>query len=126
RGSSPAPSQTTPRPTSSSAGSMRSNSKMKSSPGFVALGGTFSAEIESENGKINLNACCSQAQMAVLRRQLDWVFLPSQYNPFFEERKADGNFITRDEQISAVIDWVDPDTVRSGLQGGFEDDYYTR
>jgi general secretion pathway protein K len=103
----------------------KSGAKDKSQ-GFVALGGTFSSEIESENGKINVNACCAPAQIEVLRRQLEGLFLPSQYNPFFEERKADGQFTSREDQISAIVDWVDPDTQKSGLQGGFEDDHYQR
>jgi general secretion pathway protein K len=105
----------------SSAGKMTS-----AQPGFLALGGTFNAEIESENGKINLNACCAPAQIVVLRRQLEGLFLPSQYNPFFEERKSDGQYCSREEQISSIIDWVDPDTQKSGLEGGFEDDRYLR
>jgi hypothetical protein len=104
----------------------KSGMRPKAEPGFVALGGSFSAEIESENGKINVNACCAPAQIEVLRRQLEGLFLPSQYNPFFEQRKSDGEFLGREDQIAAFVDWVDPDTVRGGLQGGFEDDYYQR
>lgn len=108
---------------------VRSTSMRKVSsvaPGFTALGGTFSAEIESENAKLNINACCQPQQINVLQRQLEGLFLPAQYNPFFEDRKAGGNPVNRLEQVSAIIDWVDPDTVRSGLQGGFEDDRYLR
>jgi general secretion pathway protein K len=95
--------------------------------GFSALGGTFTAEIESENGKININACCTPQQIAVLQRQLEGLFLPSQYNPFFDERKEGSNApISRLDQVSAITDWVDPDTNRSGLSGGYEDDRYQR
>jgi general secretion pathway protein K len=104
----------------------RPSGTSRGAPGFVALGGTFSSEIESENAKINVNACCRPDQIAVLRRQLEGMFLPSQYNPLFEERKADGQFASREEVISAIIDWVDPDTTKSGLEGGFEDDRYLR
>src|SRR5438445_4838274 len=44
----------------------------------------------------------------------------SQYNPFFEEKKADGQFCSREEQISSIIDWVDADTTKSGLEGGLD------
>jgi general secretion pathway protein K len=104
----------------------RPSGSTKSAPGFVALGGTFTAEVESENAKINVNACCRPDQIAVLRRQLEGLFLPSQYNPLFEERKADGQFASREEVASAIVDWVDPDTAKSGLEGGFEDDRYLR
>lgn len=94
--------------------------------GFSALGGTFTSEIESENGKININACCTPQQIAVLQRQLEGLFLPSQYNPFFEESKGSGPPISRIDQVAAITDWVDPDTNKSGLSGGYEDDRYSR
>ena len=94
--------------------------------GFVSLGGTFTSEIESENGKLNINACCTPQQIAVLGRQLEGLFLPSQYNPFFEESKGGAAPINRIDQVGAIVDWVDPDSNKSGLSGGYEDDRYSR
>lgn len=93
-------------------------------PGFTNLGGTFTAEIIAESGRININRCCNQAELLLMRRQLEALFMPAHFNPLFENKRSDGQFYSREKTISAIIDWIDPDTMRSGQEGGFEDDYY--
>jgi type II secretory pathway component PulK len=54
------------------------------------------------------------------------MFQPKELDFLFERKDENGNYISRDELVSAIIDWVDQDNVRYGMQGGDENQLYDR
>jgi general secretion pathway protein K len=91
---------------------------------FGDFNGRFSAKLEDESAKINLNHFHNLNDAKILRRQLEAIFLPPRYNPLFENPRQDGTRITRLEQISALQDWIDPDNQVAGEGGTSEDGKY--
>ncbi len=74
-------------------------------------GAGFEIQIVDEDSKLNLNGAArgdafSQQRLAI---QIMGLVSGLQYNPLFEERDANGNFTTREQVCSAIIDWTDPD-----------------
>lgn len=93
-------------------------SPMEGTTGFGALGGDISVTIVDEESKINLNmATMGPVWQNLLARQLGALFLPPVYDPLFEEADKEGNRMTREDMIAAIIDYADPDEVVYGTQG---------
>lgn len=96
-------------------------------------GAGFELTIVDEDSKLNFNTAAKgdafvQQRLAQL---LAGLLSGQQFNPLFEERDGDGNFTTRQQLCSAIIDWTDPDqdTYSCDLTGNFvaegsEDSYY--
>jgi general secretion pathway protein K len=75
-------------------------------------GAGFEVEVIDEDSKVNFNMAArgdafSQQRLALL---LLGLVGGAQYSPLFDERDHDGNFSSRLDLCSAVIDWTDPDT----------------
>lgn len=93
--------------------------------------GGFEYRVAAESGKINVN-CLSQ-QVADQEEDnpagrtvetLEALMLPTLYDPYFEEEKADGQFYTRSDILMAMADYIDDDRnafdlvrLRSGSRG---------
>lgn len=93
--------------------------------------GSFEYRVAAESGKINVN-CLSQ-QVADQEEDnpagrtvetLEALMLPTLYDPYFEEEKADGQFYTRSDILMAMADYIDDDRnafdlvrLRSGSRG---------
>ena len=85
-------------------------------------GGSFEYRVYAESGKINVN-CLGKQGKANARdnpagrtvESLEALMLPTIYNPLFEEEKADGQYYTRAQILSAMADYVDDDIQRFDL-----------
>ncbi len=97
------------------------------------LGAGFELTVVDEDSKVNFNMAARGDAFSQQRFALQFIGLTSgpQYNPLFEERDHDGNFTTRQQICSAMVDWTDPDQDNypcdvSGqfVSTGTEDSYY--
>jgi len=93
--------------------------------------GSFEYRVTAESGKINVN--CLSLQVADQEQDnpagrtvetLEALMLPTLYDPYFEEEKADGQFYTRSDILMAMSDYIDDDRnafdlvrLRSGSRG---------
>lgn len=108
--------------------------------GMGDLPGRCEIQALAENSMINVNDPLlrdgDQARRSVAMQVFAMVggyHSPSPYDPLFEQRDADGNFTTRLDLVSAMIDWWDIDTERTVFDpgagevtsGGGEDDVYS-
>jgi type II secretory pathway component PulK len=95
-----------------------------SAKGLGIDGGTIDAEIDAEDGKLNLN-CAGGMAPDVAKQRLATALLallsPAQYNPLFEEPDDEGNRHDRPEVVQALIDWADADEARFGVTSAPED-----
>lgn len=79
-------------------------------------GGNFEFRVTAESGKINVN-CLSEQRgsndadnpAGRVTETLEALMLPTLYDPFFEEQKADGQFYTRSDILMAMADYLDDD-----------------
>lgn len=78
--------------------------------------GSFEYRVTAESGKINLNCLAKQAApgdadnpAGRVTETLEALMLPTLYDPFFEEEKADGQFYTRSDILMALADYIDDD-----------------
>jgi len=97
-----------------------------SDKGFLDFDGDFTAEITDEERKVNVNAFATRSASATLQENataqaLYGLMSGLENDQWFYDRNID-----RWEIISNLADWVDADTTRCGLQGGYEDDLYNR
>lgn len=100
---------------------------MKDAKGLGIENGTFSLEADAEDGKINVNCgggLATETQKERLAGRLAALFLPAQFNPLFEQPKADGTRMDRVQMIQAIIDYTDLDEALFGTQGAAEDYRY--
>jgi type II secretory pathway component PulK len=93
---------------------------------FLDFEGDFSAEIVDEERKVNVNAFATRNASTNLQEDptaqaLYGLMSGLENDQWFYDRNID-----RWEIISNLADWVDADTTRCGLQGGYEDDLYNR
>ncbi len=93
---------------------------------FLDFEGDFSAEIVDEERKINVNAFATRSTATALQEDataqaLYGLMSGIENDQWFYDRNID-----RWEIISNLADWVDTDTTRCGLEGGYEDDLYNR
>ena len=78
--------------------------------GLGVAAGTFDVEVTAEDGRINVNcANGSAASKRNLKSQLDALFVHGAYDKVFQAESADGWRRTRQEQASAIIDYIDRD-----------------
>ena len=91
--------------------------------GFGNFDGHFFVELTDEDSKLCLNASGSN-EIKALQAELTALFLPEELDFLFERRDAQGNYMTREETISALIDWVDADNIRYGMEAGDEGSRY--
>lgn len=97
---------------------------MEGSEGFGGLQGDMQVTIVDEESKINLNmATQGPVMQQILARELVALFLPSEYDPLFEDSDESGSTWDRDDVAAALIDWADADTNAFGA-GGAEDASY--
>ena len=111
------------------------------SEGLGRTGGTCEILAIAENSKLNvsdpLNFDGDRARTSVGMQMfalMGGYQSPSPYDPIFEQRDADGQFTSRLDVVSALIDWWDVDTDRTTFdpgastvsQSGAEDDVYAR
>ncbi len=93
--------------------------------GFGEFEGHFHAEIVDEERKMNVNIRPNNfAEKQVMQAGLESLFAPEKYDPLFENPDKNGQYHDRQEIISAIIDWIDPDQTRSGFESGDEDSRY--
>ncbi|MBL4687779.1 MAG: general secretion pathway protein GspK [Nannocystaceae bacterium] len=78
--------------------------------------GSFEYRVTAESGKININCMAVQAKAddadnpaGRVTETLEALMLPTLYDPFFEEEKADGQFYTRSDILIALADYIDDD-----------------
>ncbi len=94
--------------------------------GILDFEGDFKVDCADESSKIDVNGFANNAWIALPLQQhptaqlLFGMFAPQEYDPLFEERLK----MDRWELIGNIRDWIDADTVRSGLYGGDEDSLY--
>ncbi|HMI89972.1 MAG TPA: type II secretion system protein GspK, partial [Polyangiales bacterium] len=109
--------------------------------GLHDTGGTFEVITVPENSKININSplfLSGQEASKSIAMQLFALLGGNQspdspYDPMFSQRDADGQFTTRLDIVSDVIDWWDYDEQRTVFDpgskaiatGGSEDDVYS-
>jgi len=91
--------------------------------GFGNFDGHFFVELSDEDSKLCLNATGTQ-ELKALQAELTALFMPEELDFLFERRDEQGNYMTREETISAIIDWVDPDNIRFGMEAGDEGSRY--
>lgn len=109
--------------------------------GLGATGGTCEIISFGENSRININDPLSfdgdRAREIVALQTFGLVggyLSPSPFDPLFEQSDPDGNFTSRLDLVSALIDWWDIDTDRTSFDpgagtvasAGSEDDIYQR
>ncbi len=93
--------------------------------GFGEFDGHFHAEIIDEDSKINIAIRPGNYQeVNLMKAELERLFSPVKYNPLFENPDQHGQYHDRQEIISAIIDWIDSDTQRSGFESGDESSRY--
>ncbi len=94
--------------------------------------GEFDIVVTTEDGKINMNCAAGrETTRQALQTQLEAMFFPEAYNQIFEYEDAEGWRRDRPTQVAALIDYVDRDSARYGVDGtpeayGYEnvrDDY---
>ncbi len=94
----------------------------KALKGLGVAAGSFDVEMNTEDAKINMNcANGSQATQDTLRTMLQAMLFPTAFNTIFEEADAEGWRRTREEQVAALIDFIDRDRSRYGAPGTPED-----
>lgn len=102
------------------------------SSGIKGLGvdtGTFDLELESLDGRLNLNCGggpnTGSPEVARFAAGLAALMLPARYNRLFEEQDENGQFTDRLEVLRAIIDWADQDMVMFGASNAEDYRYNT-
>ena len=91
---------------------------MDGASGFGNLGGNIQVAIVDEASKINLNmAAQGPAWQGLLARQLLALMSPPVYDELFETPDENGDTMTREEMVAAIIDYVDTDETAYGTKG---------
>jgi general secretion pathway protein K len=83
-------------------------------------------QITTEDDKINLNCANSQnaTLAATVKSALDGLVFFNAYDPVFEESDAEGWRRDRAQQVAAIVDYIDSDTMRVRERGTTENDGY--
>jgi general secretion pathway protein K len=90
--------------------------------GLGVSAGQFDVQITTEDGKLNMNcANGSEASRKNLQTQLESLLYFKAYDPIFETPAADGWNRNREDQVSALMDYIDKDTSKGGQRGSSED-----
>lgn len=82
-------------------------------------------EIKTEDDKVNLNCANNPATAKYIQSVLAALVYFQAYDPVFEEPDAEGWRRTREEQINAIIDYIDRDSAKgvAGVNLGTSEDY---
>jgi len=88
--------------------------------GLGVSAGEFTVEITTEDAKINVN-CATGNDQKTLKAKIDSLIYFEAFDPLFAEPAADGWQRTRDEQATAIVDYIDPSNGRYGAPGASED-----
>ncbi len=89
--------------------------------GLGVSAGQFDVQITAEDGKLNMNcANGSETSRKNLRTQLESLLYFKAYDKIFQTPAADGWIRTREEQVSALMDYIDKDTAKAGQRGTTE------
>lgn len=98
---------------------------MQSTQGLDATPGRCEIVALAENSKINVNDPLSldgvQARRSVAMQMFAMMGgyqQPSPFDPLFANRDADGQYTSRQDIVSAMIDWWDEDTERTNFDPG--------
>ncbi|MFV8749825.1 general secretion pathway protein GspK [Nannocystaceae bacterium ST9] len=80
-------------------------------------GGSFEMRVMAESGKLNINCLAMEKDgentpRARTVQTLEAMMLPTLYDPLFDEEKTDGQRYTRQDVISALVDYIDDDLNR--------------
>lgn len=80
-------------------------------------GGSFEVRLEAESGKLNVNCLAIEKDgentpRARTVQTLEAMMLPTLYDPLFDEEKVDGQRYTRQDVLSALVDYIDDDYKR--------------
>jgi general secretion pathway protein K len=109
--------------------------------GMIDTGGTFEIVAMPENSLINVSSPLflnvgkdsrSSVAMQLYAMMGGYQSPQSPYDPMFEQRDSDGQFTNRLDIVADIIDWWDPDQLRTNFdpgtatatQAGSEDDIY--
>lgn len=99
-------------------------------------GTSFEYRVYAESGKINVNCLAKQGEAnsrdnpaGQVVQTLEALMAPTLYDPLFEEEKADGQFYTRQDILTAMADYIDQDNqkfdlIRLRSSGGSENYRY--
>ena len=82
--------------------------------------GNFETRLEAESGKLNVNCIAVSKDGKNLPRSrtveaLEAIMQPTLYDPMFDEEKDDGRRYTRQDVLSALVDYIDDDRKRFDL-----------
>jgi len=77
--------------------------------------------ITTDDDKLNLNCTRSTSAGPTFKSALEGLVYFPTYDPVFEEPDAEGYRRDRATQVSAIVDYIDPDTQRVGANGAPED-----
>lgn len=92
-------------------------------PGLGADIGTcgFNGPFTTEDDKINLNCANNPTSFPIIKSALDALVYFQAYDPVFEEADAEGWRRTREQQVGAILDYIDSDTMKLKDRGTSED-----
>lgn len=92
---------------------------------FLDFEGDFLAEVVDEDSKVNIGLISTYGKVPLMENptaiQIFGLMSGEEHDQWFYDQNID-----RWELISNLLDWVDADNMRSGAQGGYEDDLYNR
>jgi general secretion pathway protein K len=92
-------------------------------PGLGGEIGTcgFNGPFTTEDDKINLNCANNPTAFPVIKSALDALVYFNAYDPVFEEADAEGWHRDRAQQVAAILDYIDSDTIKLKDRGTSED-----
>lgn len=82
--------------------------------------GIVNREITTEDDKLNVN-CFNGAAWQTQKSALDAMLFFNAYDPVFEEADAEGYRRDRQQQVAAIVDYIDTNTLRLQDRGTTED-----
>ena len=92
-------------------------------PGLGAEVGTcgFNGAFETEDDRINLNCANNPTSFPIIKSALDALVYFQAYDTVFEEQDAEGWRRDRAQQVAAILDYIDSDTMKLKDRGTTED-----
>lgn len=88
--------------------------------GLAVTEGNFEVRLEAEDGRINVNCIAQQSSGKNIPRSrtveaIETLMIPVIYDPLFDEEKSDGQRYTRQQVLTAIVDYIDDDRKRFDL-----------
>jgi general secretion pathway protein K len=81
----------------------------------------FNGSFVTEDDKINLNCANVPASFPIIKSALDALVFFQAYDPVFEEADAEGWRRDRAQQVAAILDYIDSDSMKLKDRGTSED-----